>query len=102
MSLHPGGVRTKILENQTWDSALVLFLLRPILVDPPEGARTTVYLATRDRPDEIAGKYFHYGLFRKGIYEKPGAAVVNDKALQERLWKISEELVGEEFHVGSR
>ena len=64
-----------------------------------EGARTSVYLATRDQPEETGGKYFYYGFFRKGIYEKPGTDLVNDEALQEKLWTISEELVGEEFHV---
>ncbi len=98
-SLHPGGVRTKILDNQTWGTTTIIFMLRPILVDPPEGARTSVYLATRDRPQEIGGKYFYYGLFRKGIYEKPGSDLVNDEALQEKLWEISEDLVGEEFRV---
>jgi len=28
---------------------------------------------------------------------KRGSDLVNDEALQERLWKISEDLVGEEF-----
>ena len=65
-----------------------------------------IYFATSNREktldtiEEIRGKYFYYGLFRKGIYEKPGTDLVNDEALQERLWEISEELVGEEFHVG--
>ncbi len=101
-SLHPGGVRTKILDNQTWGSAAVLFMLRPFLVEAPEGARTSVYLATRDQPEETGGKYFHYGLFFKGIYEKPGTDLVNDEALQERLWKKSEELIGEEFQIAGR
>ena len=66
----------------------------------------TVYLATRnedktrDRPEEIGGKYFYYGMFRKGIHEKPGTSLVNDEALGEKLWRKSEELVGEEFRVG--
>jgi hypothetical protein len=28
-----------------------------------------------------------------------GVPIVNDEALQERLWKISEDLVGEEFYI---
>ena len=98
--LHPGGVRTKILDNQTRGTAAVIFMLRPFLVEPTEGARTSVYLATRNRPEETGGRYFYYGLFRKGIYEKEGTALVNDEELQERVWKKSEELIGEEFHVG--
>ena len=62
--------------------------------------RTSVYLATRNRPEETSGKYFYYGLFCKGIYEKPGTDLVNDEELQEMMWKKSEELIGEEFQVG--
>jgi retinol dehydrogenase-12 len=98
-SLHPGGVRTRIFDTYgvAWKALIVL--LWPVLVEIPEGARTSVYLATRDRPEETGGKYFYYGFFRKGIYEKPGTDLVNDEELQERLWKKSEELIGEEFHV---
>jgi NAD(P)-dependent dehydrogenase (short-subunit alcohol dehydrogenase family) len=99
-TLHPGGVRTRIFD--TYGVALKAFILMlwPVLVEPPEGARTSVYLATRERPEETGGKYFYYGMFRKGIYEKPGTDLVNDEALQEQLWKKSEELVGEEFAIG--
>ena len=100
-SLHPGGVRTGILHYDTCGMAALVFMLQPFLVEPPEGARTSVFLATTDRPDETAGRYFHYGLFRYGIYEKPGTALVNDERLQERLWQISEKFIGEPFHIGA-
>ena len=99
-SLHPGGVRTNIFDtyNMFWKGFICL--LWPILIDIPEGANTSVYLATTDRPKETAGKYFYYGFFIKGIYEKKGSDLVNDEELQEYLWKKSEELIGEEFRVG--
>ena len=50
-------------------------------------------------PSTPWGNSGYYGFFRKGIYEKPGTDLVNDEELQERLWKTSEELVGEEFCV---
>ena len=98
-SLHPGGVRTRIFDTYGVALKAVILLLWPVLVEIPEGTRTSVYLATRDQPEETSGKYFYYGFFRKGIYEKPGTDLVNDEELQERLWKTSEELVGEEFCV---
>ena len=101
-SHHPGGVRTRIFDTYGLALKAFILLLWPVLVEPDEGASTSVYLATRDRPEETGGKYFYYGMFQKGIYEKPGSTLVNDEALQERLWKISEELVGEEFQIGSR
>ncbi len=100
-SHHPGGVRTRIFDTYGLALKVFIFVLWPVLVEPPEGARTSVYLATRDRPEKTGGKYFYYGMFRKGIYEKPGTELVNDEALQERLWTVSEELVGEEFSIGA-
>jgi hypothetical protein len=38
----------------------------------------------------------------KGIYEKLRSDLVDDEALQERLLKISEGFVGEEFRVDQR
>ena len=99
-SLHPGGVRTRIFDTYGVALKAFILLLWPVLVEIPEGARTSVYLATRDHPEETGGKYFYYGMFRKGIYEKTGTDLVNDEDLQERLWKTSEELVGEEFRIG--
>jgi hypothetical protein len=53
----------------------------------------------KERPNETRGKYFSYGLSRKGIYKKEGNALINDEELQEHLWRKSEELIGEEFRV---
>jgi hypothetical protein len=100
LSLHPGAVRTRIFDTYSVAWKALILLLWPVLVDTPEGARTSVYLAARDRPEEIGGKYFYYGFFQKGIFEKPGTDLVNDEALQEGLWRTSEQLVGEEFHIG--
>ena len=100
-SLHPGGVRTRIFDTYSTAWMSLIILLWPVLVEAPEGARTSVYLATRDRPEETGGKYFYYGFFRKGIYEKPGTDLVNNEGLQERLWKTSEALIDEPFHIGA-
>ena len=99
MSHHPGGVRTRIFDTYGLALKAFMLVLWPVLVEPPEGARTSVYLATRDRPEETGGRYFYYGMFRKGIYEKPGTDLVNDEVLQERLWKTSEELIDEPFNI---
>ena len=64
------------------------------------GKNIVITGSTAGMGHDTGGKYIYYSLFRKGIYEKPGTDLVNDEALQERLWKISEELIGEEFNVG--
>jgi NAD(P)-dependent dehydrogenase (short-subunit alcohol dehydrogenase family) len=99
-SLHPGGVRTNIFDTYNLAWKALICMLWPILIDTTEGAKTSVYLASTDRPEETGGKYFYYGFFLKGIYEKKGKAYLHDEELQEWLWIKSEELIGEEFRVG--
>ncbi len=99
-SLNPGGVRTNIFETYNLVWMTLIYLLWPIMINTPEGAKTSVYVATTEKQKETSGKYFSYGFFRKGINEKEGNSLVNDEELQERLWKKSEELIGEEFRVG--
>ena len=97
--LHPGAVRTNIFGTYSRAYMALIYLLWPFMVDPAEGARTSLYLATLDKPAETGGKYFYYGFLCKGIYEKRGNALINDVELQERVWKESEELIGEKFEV---
>ena len=99
-SLHPGGVRTNIFEKHSLSQMIIIWMLWPIMINTPEGAKNSVYLATTEKPERTGGKYFYYGLFIKNFYEKKGNALINDEELQEHLWKKSEELIGEEFRVG--
>ncbi len=100
-SLSPGGVRTNIFESYSLLNKALMLMLWPFMVNTPEGAKTSVYLASTEKPKETGGKYFPYGFFRKkGIYKEEGNALVNDQELQEQLWKKSEELIGEEFSIG--
>lgn len=100
-SLSPGGVRTNIFKSYSLLLKAFIWMLWPFMVNVPEGAKTSVYLASTERPKETGGKYFAYGFLRKkGIYKEEGNALVNDEELQEFLWKKSEELIGEEFRIG--
>lgn len=99
-SLSPGGVRTNIFsKTYTLPYMVLIWMLWPFMIDPPEGAKTSVYLATTENPERTGGKYYTFALFRKNLYETEGNALVNDKELQEYLWRKSEELIGEEFIV---
>ncbi len=99
-SLSPGGVCTNIFnKTYTLPYMVLIWMLWPFMINPPEGAKTSVYLATTEKPERTGGKYFTFALFRKNLYEKKGNALVNDEELQELLWKKSEELIGEEFIV---
>ena len=99
-SLNPGGVRTNIFDSYSPLLKAFMWLLWPIMINTPEGAKTSVYLAATKEQKKIGGKYLSHGLFRRGIYEKNSSPLTYDKDLQEWLWKKSEELIGEEFRIG--
>ena len=76
-SLHPGVISTKMQRaSYNLDGA-----------DVVEGARTPVYLATSPEVEGVTGKYF------SRMAEKPTSDLAQDKALQKKFWKISEELL---------
>jgi len=52
-----------------------------------EGAQTPVYLATSPEVENVTGKYF------SRMLEKPTSNLAQDKALQKKFWKVSEELL---------
>ena len=76
-SLHPGVISTKMQRaSYNLDGA-----------DVEEGARTSIYLATSPEVEGITGKYY------SRMVEKPTSDLAQDKKLQEKFWKISEELL---------
>jgi NAD(P)-dependent dehydrogenase (short-subunit alcohol dehydrogenase family) len=76
-SLHPGVISTKMQRaSYNLDGA-----------DVGEGAQTLVFLATSPEIEGVTGKYY------SRMAEKPISDLAHDKALQEKFWKISEELL---------
>jgi NAD(P)-dependent dehydrogenase (short-subunit alcohol dehydrogenase family) len=77
-SVHPGVISTKMQRaSYNLDGA-----------DVEEGARTSVYLATSPEVEGVTGKYF------SRMAEKPTSDLAQDKALQNKFWKVTEELLG--------
>ena len=64
------------------------FVMRMFGRSPRKGARTGIYLATSPDIDGVSGKYF--------VNEKavPSSDETHDRALGEKLWKMSEEMTG--------
>lgn len=57
--LHPGVVDTGIWRNASVVLKPGLFVWNKLFFKtPPEGAKTTIYLATSDEVDKVTGKYF--------------------------------------------
>lgn len=86
---HPGSVRTRWARGR--DSGVFRFaaaIASPFLISPEEGARTPLYAATAPGLEAHSGAYF----VKSRRADPSGAA--QDEAAQERLWRLSAEMVG--------
>lgn len=89
-SVHPGTVATGYGRDGDTRGFLAfgLKVIKPFVLVPEKGARTSVYLASSEEVAGVTGKYFV-----KCKARKPSAAA-QDEAAARRLWAVSEQLVG--------
>ena len=87
-ALHPGVVSTGFGQNNTgaW-GALWKFVGR-FTMNPEQGAQTSIYLASSPDVVGVTGKYFDN---KKAVRSSTAS---HDEAAQERLWQLSEKMVG--------
>jgi NAD(P)-dependent dehydrogenase (short-subunit alcohol dehydrogenase family) len=88
-SLHPGTVASGFARDDD-ASGLLAFgvkVIKPFILTPEKGARTSVYLTSSPEVADVSGKYFV-----KCRARAPSAAA-QDEAAAALLWSISEELV---------
>jgi NAD(P)-dependent dehydrogenase (short-subunit alcohol dehydrogenase family) len=88
-ALHPGTVASGFARDGDASGVLAfgVKLIKPFILTPEKGARTTVYLASSPEVADTTGKYFV-----KCRVENPSPAA-QDEAAAARLWTSSEELV---------
>ena len=88
-SLHPGTVATGYARDgdTTGFLAFGVKVIKPFILTPEKGARTSVYLASSPDVDGVTGQYFV-----KCRPRTPSAAA-RDEAAAALLWSVSEELV---------
>jgi len=87
--LHPGVVNTGIARS-------VPFFLQPLvklagklfMLNPEQGAATSLYVATSPDLDEVTGKFFNESK------EARSSKLSQDENLAQRLWDVSENLTG--------
>nr|KAG5700646.1 hypothetical protein BaRGS_015476 [Batillaria attramentaria] len=84
-SLHPGSVRTNLLDNMPFYVRFPMALFRVFLRSPEEGAQTTLYCALADEVSDLSGKYFA----ECELAETQVNALANDEAVCRKLWEIS-------------
>ncbi len=89
-ALHPGTVRTGF--GQDGDAKgfmrIGMALVRPFILSPAGGAKTTIYLASS--PD-VEGK--SGGYYQRSHASRPSARARDDETAR-RLWEVSAQLVG--------
>jgi NAD(P)-dependent dehydrogenase (short-subunit alcohol dehydrogenase family) len=87
-ALHPGVVASGFGKN---DGALLkwgMTLLRPFLISPEKGAKTSIYLASSPEVEGISGRYF------VKCRERSSSPESYDESVQERLFRVSLEQTG--------
>ena len=96
-SLHPGTVASGFARDDDAKGFLAfgVKLIKPFILTPEKGARTSVYLASSPEVADVTGQYFV-----KCRARTPSPAA-RDEAAAALLWSVSEELV-ERADAGSR
>src|SRR6266487_827766 len=89
--VHPGVVRGTGLghgERFPLPIRVIWALVRPVMKSPEQGARTSVYAASSPDLEGVSGRFF--------ANSRPArtSAAADDRALAERLWPVSAQLVG--------
>jgi NAD(P)-dependent dehydrogenase (short-subunit alcohol dehydrogenase family) len=86
-TLHPGVVFTNLLHTSL-TMRWVWRLLRPALLSPEEGARTSIFLATSPEVEGVTGRYF------VRCREATPEPYATDRTQAQRLWERSAALTG--------
>ncbi len=87
---HPGPARTNFgMNNSLFWRILYRIVYRFVGISPEKGAETPIYLATAPEVANVTGQYFE----KKKAVEPPNP-IAKDQAIAERLWTVSEQLVG--------
>jgi NAD(P)-dependent dehydrogenase (short-subunit alcohol dehydrogenase family) len=87
--LHPGFVATNIGQSGTAPvvRTVIKFIFSRLGINPEEGAKTSIYLASSPDVEGVTGKYF-----AKSIPIR-SAPISYDESLQRQLWEESAKLV---------
>jgi len=86
-ALHPGVVWTNMVRQPRPPISWIIPALRPFLISPEEGAKTSVYLASSPEVAGVSGKYFDEC---KDVAADPRT---EDASLARALWERSAALV---------
>jgi NAD(P)-dependent dehydrogenase (short-subunit alcohol dehydrogenase family) len=83
-SVHPGVVATELARGYP---KFLVKIFHLFLLTPAQGAQCSLHVATSEECGKVTGKYFEKSR------QKTAAKSALDESAQERLWKVSEELI---------
>ena len=84
-SLHPGALITTSFGRDSGFLSLVFKLVSPLTKNPNQGAATTVYCASHENTEQLAGKYFSH------CNQVHSTKEANNPETARKLWEVSEE-----------
>jgi WW domain-containing oxidoreductase len=84
-SLHPGALITTSFGRDSGFLSLLFKLVSPLTKNPNQGAATTVFCASHENTEELAGKYFSHCQPVRSTKE------ANTPETARKLWQLSEE-----------
>ncbi|WP_412759769.1 SDR family oxidoreductase [Methylorubrum subtropicum] len=87
-AVHPGVVATGFAGNTHGLLNVAWRLIRPLLITPEKGARTSLHVATAPEVAGVNGRYFSRC---RPVASSP---LSRDEALQEKVWALSRRQVG--------
>ena len=90
-ALHPGVISSGFGRGTSGWLPTVVSLMRPFLLTPEQGARTSIFLATDPSVAEVSGGYFDK---QKAVPVKSG---YNTPENARRLWEMTEKMTGTQF-----
>lgn len=83
-SVHPGVVATELARDYP---KFLVKIFHLFLLTPAQGAECSLHVATSEEGGKVTGKYFEKSR------QKTAAKEALDEQAQERLWKLTEELI---------
>lgn len=84
-AVHPGVVTTELARGYP---KLLVKIFHLFTITAEEGAKTSLHVATAAETAKVTGEYF------EDCKAKPAAKAALDVAAQERLWKVTEAMIG--------
>ena len=87
-ALHPGLVATNMVSARRQPMSWLAAALRPLILTPEQGAKTSVYLASTPAAETVSGKYF------MSCSEAAPDPATDNAELARALWEKSAALVG--------